>query len=256
MILDNNNLEREEIYQPIEDTDDPFVKFKLDFNNINFRFSKMTIASFLVLLLFVAQGFLGDQTSSLPSFTEAVRLITYFVTIIFQWIIFLLIYFTVVREKTHLAGIGLTKIKILDFAWGVALLGMLFLVAIGFSQLLTKIGIPPKGELAFLLPQETTGKFIWIFVSFTAGFCEEVIFRGYLMSRLRLLGKFKSWIIPIIVSSLAFGFPHLYQGINGFLVISILGVLFALIYIRTRSLWPCILAHFFLDFLALFIPID
>ena len=254
--MEDNNLEREEIYRPIDVINDPFELFKIDFNNIDFRLSKMTFVSFFILLLFVAQGLLGDQSNSLPTFTESIRLLTYIFTIIFQWIIFFLIYFTVVREKTFLAGIGLIKIRSMDFAWSIALLGMLFLIATGFSYLLTQIGLPPKGELSFLLPQETTGKFIWVIVSFTAGFCEEVIFRGYLMTRLRLLGKFKSWIIPIIVSSLAFGFPHLYQGIHGFLIITVLGVLFALIYIRTRSIWPCIIAHFFLDFLALFIPIE
>jgi membrane protease YdiL (CAAX protease family) len=254
--LEENNLEREEIYRPDNEANGPFELFKLDFNNIDFRISGMTFVSFFILLLFVAQGLLGDQSESLPTFTESIRLLMYIFTIVFQWVIFLLIYFTVVREKTFLSGIGLVKIRSLDIAWGIALLVMLFLVATGFSYLLTQIGIPPKGELSFLLPEETIGKFLWVIMSFTAGFCEEVIFRGYLMTRLRLLGKFKSWIIPIIVSSLAFGFPHLYQGIHGFLIITILGVLFALIYIRTRSIWPCIIAHFFLDFLALFIPID
>lgn len=254
--MENNSLEREEIYRPADEIYDSFKIFQLEFNNIDFRTSKLTFVSFFVLLLFVLQGLLGDQTATLPTFTEAIRLLTYVFTIIFQWIIFFLIYFTVVREKTFLAGIGLVKIRTLDFAWGIALLGMLFLVATGFSYLLTQFGIPPKGELSFLLPQETTGKFMWVFVSFTAGFCEEVIFRGYLMTRLRLVGKFKSWLIPIIISSLAFGFPHLYQGIHGFLNISVLGILFALIYIRTRSIWPCIIAHFFLDFLAIFIPIN
>lgn len=254
--MEDKNLERDEIYRPIDEVFDSFEKFKFEFNNIDFRVSKLTFVSLFVLLLFVLQGLLGDQAETLSNFTETMRLITYFFTIIFQWIIFFLIYFTVVREKTFLAGVGLLKIKTLDFAWGIALLCMLFLVATGFSYLLTQVGYPPKGELSFLLPQETTGKLIWVIVSFTAGFCEEILFRGYLMTRLRLIGKFKSWLIPVIISSLAFGFPHLYQGVHGFLNISVLGVLFALIYIRTRSIWPCIIAHFFLDFLALFIPIQ
>jgi membrane protease YdiL (CAAX protease family) len=30
--------------------------------------------------------------------------------------------------------------------------------------------------------------------------------------------------------------------------------MFAWLFVRTKSLWPCIIAHFFQDFTALFIP--
>ena len=80
------------------------------------------------------------------------------------------------------------------------------------------------------------------------------MFRGYLMTRLRLLGKFGGWTIPTIVSAVAFGACHAYQGIPGFIVITCYGVLFALLYIRTGSIWPGILAHFLQDTGALFYP--
>ena len=51
-----------------------------------------------------------------------------------------------------------------------------------------------------------------------------------------------------------FGACHAYQGIPGLIVITVYGALFALLYIRTGRIWPCIIAHFFQDFSALFIP--
>ena len=71
---------------------------------------------------------------------------------------------------------------------------------------------------------------------------------------MRLVGKLQSWVIPVIVSSVIFGSLHAYQGIPGMIVITAYGILFALLYIRTGSIWPGIFAHFFQDFLALFIP--
>ena len=74
------------------------------------------------------------------------------------------------------------------------------------------------------------------------------------MTRLRLLGKTNGWLIPTILSSVVFGACHAYQGLPGFILISVYGLLFALLYIRTGSLWPCVIAHFFQDFGALFFP--
>jgi hypothetical protein len=60
--------------------------------------------------------------------------------------------------------------------------------------------------------------------------------------------------MPVVVSSLTFGILHAYQSLPGAIILSVYGLMFALLYIRTRSLWPCIIAHFFHDFTALFIP--
>ncbi len=119
---------------------------------------------------------------------------------------------------------------------------------------MAQIGFVMPGEVSMFLPQELFGKLMWVLMSFTAGYCEEAVFRGYLMTRIRLLGKFNSWTIPVIVSSVLFGIPHLYQGFAGVVVITILGAIFSISYIRYRTIWPAIIAHFFLDFLNLFIP--
>jgi hypothetical protein len=74
------------------------------------------------------------------------------------------------------------------------------------------------------------------------------------MSRLRLVFKMKSWVWPVIISAVVFGACHAYQGLSGFIVLTVYGAMFALLYIRTKSLWPCILAHCAQDLLALFIP--
>ena len=115
----------------------------------------------------------------------------------------------------------------------------------GVAWFLGQIGLPMPGEISLLIPQDTIGRLVWVAVSITAGICEETAFRGYLMTRLRILGKFKTWVIPTIISAVAFGACHAYQGWPGFIIISIYGAMFSLLYIRTRSIWPCIIAHFF-----------
>ncbi len=175
-------------------------------------------------------------------------------TIVMQWCVFLLIYVATFREQTGWAGLGFKRIRKADFAWALAFLLASNTMLSGLAWVLAQIGLPMPGEISFLVPTEPLGQVVWVVVSATASVCEETAFRGYLMTRLRLVGKFPNWVVPILVSAVVFGACHAYQGLPGFIVISVYGAMFSLLYIRTGTIWPGIIAHFFQDFTALFIP--
>ena len=80
------------------------------------------------------------------------------------------------------------------------------------------------------------------------GIVEEVIVVGYLLDR---LGKF-GWGMPLAIfaSSMLRGSYHLYQGFGPFIGNAIMGVIFALIYTRTRRVMPLVIAHALLDIVA------
>ncbi len=199
-------------------------------------------------------GFEEDPTAMLKNLNEGLRIVVLVVTIIFQWCIFFLLWIATYRENTLLKGIGLFRIRGIDFAWAGAFLPASFAIIAGLEWALAQIGLPMPGEIGLLVPEDTVGRIVWIAVSFTAGFCEETAFRGYLMSRIRLVFNLQNWVIPTIVSSVIFGACHSYQGLPGFIVISVYGFLFALLYIRTASIWPCVIAHSLIDIGALFFP--
>jgi len=81
-------------------------------------------------------------------------------------------------------------------------------------------------------------------VSITAGVCEELLFRGYLM---HLLTNFLPIYGVVIVSSLAFGLPHIYQGPIHIIRTTIFGVVMAMIYLLTDSILVPIFLHALLD---------
>ena len=182
------------------------------------------------------------------------RIALFVVTIFIQWLIFLFIWIATYREKTTLASIGLKRIQPLDFAWGVAFLLASNVVLLGLAWFLAQIGLPMPGEIAMLIPEDWLGRILWVLVSFTAGFCEETAFRGYLITRLKLVGKIRGWVIPVVLSSVVFGACHAYQGLPGFILLTVYGAMFALLYIRTESIWPCVIAHSLQDLGALFYP--
>lgn len=74
---------------------------------------------------------------------------------------------------------------------------------------------------------------------------EEVVVVGYLVTRLRQLG----WAVPVVVaaSALLRGSYHLYQGFGGFAGNAIMGVIFALFFLRYRRVAPLVIAHATID---------
>lgn len=233
-------------------------RFREMTGNSDFRISKMTWISlgFLLLIYPLASIAPGADLSLLETLGENQGLLMFVLitTVIFQWAFFGLIYLSVFREQTFLLGLGFRKIRWLDFAWAISFLLTAMLILQGLAWILAQIGMPMLGEVGLLIPTDLSGRLVWVGVSFTAGFCEESMFRGYLMTRLRLIAGFKSWVWPVVISAVAFGACHAYQGWPGFIVISVYGAMFSLLYIRTGSIWPGIIAHTFQDLLALVVP--
>lgn len=236
----------------------PFTRFVEESGNLGFRLSPLTYVSLGILLIaYPGMAFFGngeDPLALLRSLDQTLLLIVLLRTVFVQWMIFLLNYASVYSERTGLTGVGLKKIKWLDLAWAVAFLLAANAILSGVAWFMGQIGHPMPGEVGLLIPKDPTGKVLWVFVAATAGFCEEIAFRGYVMTRLRLMFKLRSWWIPTVLSAMAFGACHTYQGFTGFVLITIYGALFSILYIRTGSIWPCIIAHFFQDFGALFFP--
>ena len=77
---------------------------------------------------------------------------------------------------------------------------------------------------------------------------EEVIVVGYLITRLRQL-RLQTWHI-VAISAVLRGSYHLYQGFGAFLGNAVMGVVFALYFVRFRRVTPLIVAHTLLDVVA------
>jgi membrane protease YdiL (CAAX protease family) len=81
-------------------------------------------------------------------------------------------------------------------------------------------------------------------LSISAGICEEILFRGYLML---VLGDYFPTYAVVIISSLIFGLPHIYQGAIHIFRTAIVGATMALIYLFTDSIIIPILLHAVFD---------
>jgi membrane protease YdiL (CAAX protease family) len=95
-----------------------------------------------------------------------------------------------------------------------------------------------------LLPDNGVEISLFQLVSVTAGVCEEILYRGFLMWYLSVLA---GPIVAIVGSSFFFGFAHLYQGGKGMVQTGIVGLVLALLYVTTGSLWLPMLIHMMID---------
>ncbi len=80
----------------------------------------------------------------------------------------------------------------------------------------------------------------------TASFCEEMVFRGFLMHRaVEVLGARRfAWLFAALFQTVLFGLVHAYQGIGGIVTTGLVGLTFGLMYlIARRNLWPTIIGH-------------
>jgi membrane protease YdiL (CAAX protease family) len=99
-------------------------------------------------------------------------------------------------------------------------------------------------HLERMLPHTAADKRQFHLVSLSAGICEELLYRGYL---LWYLSRWLDVIPAVAVSSVIFGVGHAYQGAKGILQTGLVGVVMALIYLSSGSLWPAIAVHAIID---------
>lgn len=78
----------------------------------------------------------------------------------------------------------------------------------------------------------------------TAGVCEELLYRGYLIW---YLGHWLALVPAVLVAGLVFGFGHAYQGVRGVAVTTLVGLFMSAIYLLTGSLVACMVFHALMD---------
>jgi len=95
-----------------------------------------------------------------------------------------------------------------------------------------------------LMPHTATERRLFWAVSATAGFCEEIFFRGF------LTWYFLAWMGPIaavILASVLFGIGHVYLGVAQVPKTAMVGLILAIVVSLTGSLWPAMLLHAAVD---------
>lgn len=99
-------------------------------------------------------------------------------------------------------------------------------------------------DIYYYLPKTRKELQWFIFLSVSAGFCEEIIFRVFLFEFLK---SYSSIIFAFITTNLIFAITHIGSGIKNTVSSFILGLLFQIIIYLTENIWAAILLHIIID---------
>lgn len=215
----------------------------------------MFIKSFhAVLVLFLIAGVpILSWLSAEPEKLRGVpRVALYFSAILSEWILAGICVVAVAVGPAGFSAYGFRTISPAVFGEWAAILTALTVAGLGVVILLERRGwLPDETELVYLLMPATRRERFWavLAVAPTAGFCEEFVFRGFLLTELS--GWMHSALWALAISSIVFGFAHIYQGASGITRAALLGALLGLPVVFTGSLYPGMLAHAVIDAVAL-----
>lgn len=200
-----------------------------------------TVVVLVVLLCFSLLGAIVGHRS--PAATSRVHVAQYVVTMAFEWLIVAFIWWGVRRRGIRMAQlVGGRWTRATDVLRDIGI-AIAFLIVAGlilqFLALLLKAA--PNQTLKNLLPEGRTEMILWVLLSLTAGFCEEIMFRGYFQRQFAALTH--SAVGGIILQAIAFGAGHGYQGWRLMTVIAVYGAMFGMLAHWRRSTRPGMITH-------------
>ena len=132
---------------------------------------------------------------------------------------------------------------------------LIFVLAYVVDTIITNKSVKKQGSTTdwfntySFLPQNKQDLLPYILLCACAGFFEEIIYRGFMVSYFMPLHD-KSMPIPwiaILAPTFLFSLAHYYQGWTAVVKIGIFSMLFGVIYIYSKSLYPPMILHFLVD---------
>jgi membrane protease YdiL (CAAX protease family) len=204
---------------------------------------KHTVIMILILILFSVSGFISS-TSSDDTLSSGYKIMLYLATAAGEWA--LLYYMWIGIKKTNKIRFKklITGKDNFEFRLHDILKGFAFWIIMSIILCLVKciLGLPVISNTNhYLLPQNYLEYALFFILSLSAGFCEEIIYRGYFQKQFSAI--FNNKWIAILLQGILFGFSHGYQGVKYMVLISVFGILFGVLASYLNNLKPGMIAH-------------
>jgi membrane protease YdiL (CAAX protease family) len=190
---------------------------------------------------------------AMPHVSTEERLVLYASTIAFQWLAVAVVAWRAWAHGFTPAQLGLT----FHDKSRVVLAAIIGAAAISTLQWLNlrrvgKLAVEARGPLQALaervLPQSVVELLPYLALAFTAGLCEEFLYRGFAVAALAQAGL-HTWLV-VLSSSVLFGLAHSYQGRGGIVMTFLIGLILGTSRIAYGSLVPAIFWHSAVDVVA------
>ena len=178
------------------------------------------------------------------------KLRTYAYIILSEWEFVIALLWLTHRHNLSISDLGenMGNVNLTVIATVVLLSVLMVMVYFNVRQLrqmkLEKLEVELR-PLRKFIPNNVTEFIPFILIAFTAGICEELLYRGWLQNLLAY-GTGSVWI-GLILGAVIFGFGHAYQGKMGMVQTGIIGLIFGVVFIFTKSLMASQILHIIVD---------
>jgi membrane protease YdiL (CAAX protease family) len=211
-----------------------------------------------IVLLFVVQpihGYFSYQKymHRIANGEPSDRVKLYRETIVLEWVAFAVLATAWISFGRPSADLGFVSSSTMQILVGSAILALFTAYLLYVWHVARRMSDDEKteqidalGDLIHFLPQDKRDYRHFVAVSVTAGVVEEFLYRSYAFW---FLAHFMPMWAVVLVSSVAFGLGHTYQGASGVARVTLIGVAFGAFYVFTGSIWLPMLAHAILDIL-------
>jgi membrane protease YdiL (CAAX protease family) len=164
-----------------------------------------------------------------------------------------IILLVVFLQDGHLRGLNFKRLNAKAIITIVCIYAILELVMdFAIQPLMAKIFNEPADYTAFNFIEGDAQNYfkylLYMWVSAAVG--EEVLFRGFMTLQLRRIIGERKFII-VLLTSILFSLPHLYQGLSGLVMTFLFGLVFGFVYIKFNNIWINIIVHGLIDSLFL-----
>jgi CAAX protease family protein len=210
------------------------------------------LAATLAVLFPIRAVFFGYRRLTVADLLDVprVRMSLYRQGLAIQWGLAALALALWLWQRRPLASLGLEPRLtwgLLGVATGFAVVGIYVLVhrrkALADDEALARLRDQMQ-NLERMLPH-TRDELSWFArLAVTAGICEELLYRGYLIW---YLGHWTAVVPAALVASVVFGFGHAYQGPRGVAVTALVGLFMSAVYLITGSLVAGMVIHALMD---------
>jgi uncharacterized protein len=186
----------------------------------------------------------------LARFGFSSRVPSYFLTMAAEWLLVGWVAWGVRLGGSSVSSlIGEKWTRVSDFFRDLGLSVAFFIASASILMLVTRaLHAAPNENIRNLLPSSLPEKAVWVLVAVTAGFCEELMTRGYLQKQLS--GLLKNNTASVLAQGIIFGAAHAYQGWKYMVPIALLGCMLGWLAQWRRSLLPGMLAHSIQDMIG------
>jgi membrane protease YdiL (CAAX protease family) len=105
--------------------------------------------------------------------------------------------------------------------------------------------LPPSAEqlrgVAAMLPHTPGERLLWVAFALSAGICEEILYRGYLLRQFGALARNRS--AAVVIQAVVYGLGHLALPFEMVVSVTLLGLLLGVIAVWQKSLGPGMILH-------------